>query len=403
MPGDVSDVIVAGAGPAGSVTAILLARLGYQVRLVDARHFPRSKPCGEFMSPGVMNTLRRLDLEVALRQIPPRDVAGMNIIGPSGASMQVEYQVDGVRRDAITLRRVDLDTQLVRLAAAEGVEVCEGVRVRGPRLNDGTVVGLVASRHGQEDVMRARLTVVADGAQSALARALGLRKPARWPVRLGLVAHYEENPGFTFTHGQMHVGHGGYCGIAPLPDGRLNVAMVLRADAVRSSRLPAKAVFEQWIRSHRALAQDLEPHSRSSPVFGIGPVGSRAVRPWFPGALLVGDAAGFFDPFTGEGIFRALNGAEMAAQVAHDALTRGDVSASTLSAYGTLRSERFRDKQAVTSLVQLFVQYPRLMAYALPRLARRPVPYQALSGALGDLADAREFLRPSVLWSALRP
>jgi uncharacterized membrane protein len=117
----------------------------------------------------------------------------------------------------------------------------------------------------------------------------------------------------------------------------------------------------------------------------------------------VGDAAGFFDPFTGEGIYRALVGAEIGSSVVHAALARGDTSRRSLKAYDHRRTREFRRKEIVTAIVQLFVQYPSLMKYALPRLAERSIPADTLGSVLGDVADAKSFLNPPMLWSALRP
>jgi flavin-dependent dehydrogenase len=118
---------------------------------------------------------------------------------------------------------------------------------------------------------------------------------------------------------------------------------------------------------------------------------------------LVGDAAGFFDPFTGEGIYRALRGADLVARIGAASLERGDVSGRALAGYERARRQAFGWKQAVTVLVQLFVQCPALMDYAVPRLSERATPGQTLSNVLGDLIDARRFLNARMLWAALKP
>jgi flavin-dependent dehydrogenase len=201
----------------------------------------------------------------------------------------------------------------------------------------------------------------------------------------------------------MHVARDGYCGVAPLPGGLLNVAVVVRADAVASSGMSAGEYLDRWVGSLPALRECLAGCARVSPVRGVGPIGSRTRRVWAPGALLVGDAAGFFDPFTGEGIYRALRGAQVAAPLAADALERDDVSGGVLDRYEDLRRAAFGWKHGVTALVQLFVQYPALMEYALPRLAGRATPAECLGAVLGDCRDPRDFLSPLMLWSALRP
>jgi len=115
----------------------------------------------------------------------------------------------------------------------------------------------------------------------------------------------------------------------------------------------------------------------------------------------VGDAAGFFDPFTGEGIYRALRGAQLAAETAEIALSVPDTV--DFSMYDRLRTREFRRKSAVTALVQLFVQHPAALDYAISRLRRREAALSTLANVLGDVEDAGQFFHPSMLWSALRP
>ncbi|HEY8309790.1 MAG TPA: NAD(P)/FAD-dependent oxidoreductase, partial [Gemmatimonadaceae bacterium] len=352
---------------------------------------------------GVRNVAQRLGVWDSIQRAGPCSVPGMEVVSSSGKVLRLDYSVEGRRQYAATLPRHVLDERFVAHAVASGATLMSGVIAHEPMMDGSTVVGVRASQDGATLSVPARLTVVADGHRSTIARALNVSVPAWWPVRMGLVAHYEGQARLRDGFGQMHVGSEGYCGVAPLPDGRLNVAIVIKADAVRSSGLRASDFFERWIQRMPALRTLLADCSRISPVRGVGPIGSRARRVSTDGAMLVGDAAGFFDPFTGEGIYRALRGAELLCEVGHDALLRDDVSAARLARYDTLRSREFTRKLAVTSLVQLFVQFPLLMEYALPRLTRRTQALEALGSVLGDCSDAREFLNLPTLWSALRP
>jgi len=381
-------VAVVGAGPAGATSAALLARLGHSVIMVDRAHFPRPKACAEYMSPGVAVVLERLGLQSILGPTSPRTVLGMDIMSPRGAVLRVKYEHAGKAFHASTLPRHILDAALVRHAIQQGVHVVEGYVAKAAVQGSIAVCGVTGSQAGEERTISARLTVIADGARSALTRSLG---------------HYQGHGNFPDGFGSMLVGSGGYCGLAPLPNEQVNVAVVARLDLVRNSGLSATQYFEQWIRSDPRLKTALSAARRATPVRGVGPVGARSSRVWLPGALLVGDAAGFFDPFTGEGIYRALRGAELVAEVGHRALCTPDRSVEMLREYPVLRSRAFGQKRIVTGLVQLFVQYPWLMDYALPRLAARPTPAGSLGMVLGDLTDAREFLTPRMLWSALRP
>jgi flavin-dependent dehydrogenase len=397
------DVVVVGAGPAGAVSAALLAKRGYRVALLDRARFPRHKVCAEYMSPGVRDVAYRLGIWESIQAAGPCAVPGMEVVTTKGAVLRLEYSANGRRRYAASLLRHVLDTRLVDYAKASGVEMISGVTAREPMMSDGVVIGVNTSQDGATIRFPAKLTVVADGSHSTIAKALNMAVPPRWPVRIGLVSHYEGFAPLRDGFGQMHVGVGGYCGVAPLPEGRLNVAMVVKADAVRAAGTTATEYFENRIDGIPALQALLAGCTRISSVRGVGPIGARARRASAAGALLVGDAAGFFDPFTGEGIYRALRGAELVAAVGHDALLRHDVSTSSLARYDSLRSRTFRSKHAVTALVQLFVQYPPLMEYALPRLAQRPEQLEMLGSVLGDCRDAEAFLNVPTLWSALRP
>jgi menaquinone-9 beta-reductase len=397
--GEQRDVVVVGAGPAGATAAVLMAREGFSVALLDRQRFPRPKACAEYMSPGVREVLSRLGLQPALDGA--RGVKGMEIVAPSGRRLRVAYSNGGVATSASALPRVEFDHALVRLARGAGASVHEGIVVRQPIVEGDRVLGVRGTCCGEEVEMRARLTIIADGARSVLAGALGLTGRVRWPVRMGLVAHMD-GLSFEGDFGQMYVSRGGYCGVAPLPGGRANVAMVLPPGTVRASGVSASLYFQRWIASHAVLSAALEGATAVSGVRGVSPIGARVRRSWAPGALLVGDAAGFYDPFTGEGIYRALRSAELAAEVGARALTTGDVDGG-LAPYEYLRGEAFRRKSAITALVQLFVRYPSLLEYAIPRLGARERPLGTLGNVLGDVADAATFLRPGMLWEALRP
>ncbi len=119
-----------------------------------------------------------------------------------------------------------------------------------------------------------------------------------------------------------------------------------------------------------------------------------------PGYLLVGDAAGFLDPFTGEGVSRALRGAELGAEAIERALR---VGSDTPVGYERARREAFQDKECLCKIIQLFLGSPRFFGYGVKRLAKRPRPAGIMKGVLGDYRPAAEALKPGYLWSLLRP
>ncbi|HKP54513.1 MAG TPA: NAD(P)/FAD-dependent oxidoreductase [Chloroflexia bacterium] len=401
----IHDVIIVGAGPAGSALAALMARRGFDVLLLDRAAFPRDKACGEYTSPETEKVLARLGVFDAVLNAGARRIPSMRVISPSGRAFSMDYSApdtpDGPHVLA-TPRRI-LDATLVEHALSCGAKLMQKAKVEAVVMRDGKAGGVVVRRSGRTtSEEQARLIVGADGVHSAVVRSLGLSAPLRWPQNLGMVAHYRDYSGLD-AWGEMHVSARGYAGLAPLSGGLLNVGLVMPMKSARSTGGGAQARFESFANSFPGVAKALNGAERVSNVRGVGPIGARVKRTSGPGYMLVGDAAGFFDPFTGEGVYKALRGAEIASQVATDALERDDLSVRSLARYSVLRRKEFAAKDLVCRLVQLFVGLPPAMDYVTARLSRRDEPRKVLTGVLGDFADARAALSPLYLWSLLRP
>ncbi|HEV2121893.1 MAG TPA: geranylgeranyl reductase, partial [Chloroflexota bacterium] len=147
----------------------------------------------------------------------------------------------------------------------------------------------------------------------------------------------------------------------------------------------------------------LKNSQRATALRGVAPLASRVTRPSGDGFVLVGDAAGFLDPFTGEGVYRALRGAELASETIDEALRSGEVSARSLSRYDRRRRQEFAAKTALCWLIQGFLASPPLFAYALRRIDSRSAVRDRLGTVLGDYGPASETLTPKFLWELLRP
>jgi flavin-dependent dehydrogenase len=374
----------------------LLAERGVDVLVLDRAVFPREKPCAEYLSPGVVDVLCRLG---ALERIRAADAAwpvGMRICAGREGFL-LSYGASGTR-SALGITRPVFDLALLDHARAQGARVREGVRVTGATAEDSRVVGVTAANQNGEERIHARFVVAADGVHSAVARSLGLDRPVRWPRRLGLIARYY-GPTRVARAGEMHVGRGLYCGLAPVGEQLVNVGLVGRLD-VKPHGESVDAFFERRLAEIPGAIEALGSARRITPVRGVGPIARRVRRVAGPGYLLVGDAAGFLDPFTGEGVYRALRGAELAATAAECALHHPE---ALPLGYESARRAAFGDKERVSLLVQLFLSSYRLFGYVADHVAARPDLARQLAGVLGDYEPARTALRPSFLWSLLRP
>jgi len=395
------DAVIVGAGPAGTSTAIGLAGRGFRVALLDKARFPRVKPCAEYANPEAMRVLERLGLLNDVRASGAAVFRGMRVISPGGSSMTLDFDADAGRH-ALGLSRWRLDQLAVERCRSLGVDVMEGYHVREVLRAGERVVGVRATRRGEPVDVTGRIVIGADGHHSAVARLLELDLPLRWPRRIGLAAHLEGYP-LHCEMGEMHVLPTGYCGIAPQEDGRVNAAMVVDMRVFERRAGSVEAFFMSELRAYPEMAERARAAVRVTPIRGVGPLARRVAHNHGDGFLLVGDAAGFFDPFTGEGIYDALHGGELAAQASGDALECGDTSARGLAPYADLRREAFAAKRRAAWLVQAFIRSPRLMDYAVARIASRPRVASTMTGVLGDYREAGVVLSPGFLWRTLRP
>ncbi len=384
MPGFDADAIVVGGGPAGSVSAALLAERGHHVLLFDKARFPRHKACSEYVNPAGARLLTDLGLERDLDALGAHHMEGMLIHSPGGHRFLADFEAAAPGSGAIGLSRFRLDSLLLGRARDAGVVVCEGAHVRDVIVDHGRVRGVVATVDGARVTLRAPLTIGADGRHGIVSRVLGLDVPLRWPRRTGLVAHYKGVSGLD-RWGEMHIaprGHG-YAGLAPLEDGLANVAVVVDSAAIAARVNTIEEFVDEALARIPDVGTKLAGAERIGGIRGVGPMARRARKVAGDGFLLVGDAASFLDPFTGEGVYEALRGAYLLAPVADAALRAGDVSTRMLAPYRTARRRAFWAKRQVCWLVQGFVSAPPLMDYATARLDRRPLTAITLAGCAG--------------------
>ena len=404
-----TDVIVVGGGPAGAATALRLARAGLAVTLLERSRYPRHKACAEYMSPGVVMQLHRLGVGPAVERAAGARLDGFTVFAPSGhftgrfpvstpprrdgAGHFAGVPADGAPRYGLGIPRAVLDHILADAAVVAGVDLREGVRVTDLVCEGSRVAGVRTLVDGRSEELCAPLVIGADGVRSVVARRLGALALRRGMERIALVAHMAGIEGLG-AYGEMHVGRSGYCGIAPLGGGVANVAMVVREAAAPRLRGRPEHFFREEIAALPWLAARVGAARVVRPLMAVGPLSFRARRLSADGVLLVGDAGGFFDPFTGQGVYRALVSAALAAEVASAALAVGDTSRARLVAYDRRRRAAFRGNHAVEWLVQQFIGRPTLFARAARRLAERAAMADTLVGVTGDILPPHRVLTP---------
>lgn len=266
--------------------------------------------------------------------------------------------------------------------------------------SDGGVGGAVLrDAAGARRMVTARVTIGADGLRSVTARAIGTRTHRR-PARVAFVAHLEGlegEPGLA----EMFVGSPGYAGLNPLPNDRTNVALVVPAGMAQAARGDPEGFFLGGLARFAGLRCRLGPARVVRRVLVTGPFAARSRTLVTDGAALVGDAANFFDPFTGEGVCSALRGAEMLAGVLVDALgSPGPVRRAQLAPYVAARRRAFAGKWVVERLISAAIGFPALFDRAVGRIERHGLAH-TLVGVTGEFLPARAVLNPSFLARAV--
>lgn len=317
------DALVIGAGPAGSAAAARLAARGFSVLLCDRASFPRDKLCGEFLSPECRGYFRELGVEEGI--LAREGCVIESVRFETDAAGRVERPLPG---SGIGLSRRALDQTLAEEARRRGVEVRFGTRVSAVRtasrgsgafpLFEADLVG----GNGVEPVA-ARSVVDASG------RSGGVRSPEdafprssnESPGRRVAFQRHFRGPSEPVV--EIYPFSGGYCGVAPVEDDRINVCFLGNTGDLRAAGGTAEAMLERAGEQNPSLAGRLASLEPAEERFrGASGFRFRRVRPSAPDRLIAGDAAAFIAPLCGDGIAMALRGALLAADVLESFLER---------------------------------------------------------------------------------
>ena len=363
-----ADVLIAGGGVAGSALAIMLGRGGVAVDLFERSTFPREKPCGEGLMPAGVAVLEHLGLAETVGGAPFYGVryhVGERTL--EGRFPRTAGMPDSGRGQ----RRRHLDQVLFEAAAnTPGVKAHTGVRVEAPLVEHGRVAGLLIE--GQP--ARARLVVAADGANSRLRHLLGL-DATLLRKRFGVRAHFRLAKGqYQPPWVDVLLGSGYELYVTPLPDREVLFAALTDVPCggeVIDDR------FHRWISSHPLLAARLEGAEPVSRTMGATWQTGMAKSVVFPGAVLLGDAAGSIDPISGGGMTHALLTAELLAGYIQDQFDTGD---EWMFQFEIHRRALLADFRRLTQVLLWLADHPRLAAVALSAGCRSPLVVSRLLG-----------------------
>jgi len=401
-----ADVVVVGAGPAGSSAAYFLAQAGVDVLVLEKTSFPREKVCGDGLTPRATRMLTRMGIATRPEDGWIRN-HGLRIIG-GGMRLQLPWpELAEFPSYGLVRPRSDFDEVLVRHAVKAGARLQENAAVTGPVLDErtGRVVGVTATVAGRPVEVRAPLVLAADGNSSRLALAVGLRKRDDRPMGVAVRTYYrsprhdddwleswlelwDDRGGARDSARTLLPGYGWVFGVG---DGTSNVGLGILNTSAAFGNVDYRALLRSWLDS-TPEEWGLREENRTAPVRGAAlPMGFNRTPHYTRGLMLLGDAGGMVNPMNGEGIPYAMESGEMAAEVAVQALARGSDAERerALQAYPAALRDAYGGYFTLGRLFVRLIGHPEVMRLATRHGLPHPVLMRFTLKLLANLAEPR--------------
>ena len=378
------DIVIVGAGIAGSSSAIALAPEGYRILLLDQALFPRDKPCGEGIMPQGVQILAELGLLPEILAHGGVKVRGMRYWNRQGVLAQADFppSPSGISF-GLVMRRYHLDNLLLERAASfTNVTVRQGFRVTHVVQEDGGVKGVgghAVDSPNQYDVFHAPLTIGTDGRHSVFHAACGLTKTVLRRKRFGVTGHLQGVEG-TGSYVEVLPCPGGEIYVAPCAEGITLVAILLEARAMQFFKGDLAARYAGFLRDVKGFRERITKSELVPPVAAVGPLGFTIDPCYRPGLLLIGDSAGFLDPITGEGMTLALKSMKAALPLIKEAFAVGCLDVALGQRYARDRFQLIEDVFRFTQLLLNLSKYRFIADRAIRHLSHDQRLFQKILG-----------------------
>jgi menaquinone-9 beta-reductase len=393
-PADEADVIVVGAGPAGSTTAYYLAQSGLDVLLLEKSAFPREKVCGDGLTPRAVKALAAMGIDISAEAGWLRN-RGLRVIG-AGHRMEIDWpELSSYPGYGLVRARADFDQQLARRAQKVGARLHENTTVTGPVIDErtGRIIGVKCA----ERTFAARAVVAADGNSSRLSVAMGLAKRDDRPLGVAVRTYYQTpRHDDDYLESWLDLWDGdrllpGYGWIFGMGDGTSNVGLGLLNTSAAFGNTDYRELLRSWLKG-MPREWGFTEENRTEPIRGAAlPMGFNRTPHYYRGLLLAGDAGGMVNPFNGEGIAYAMESGEILARTIVQAFARGRAAEvdRALAGYPKALQDTYGGYYALGRQFVKLIGHPGLMRYATKHSMTKPALMRFALKLLANLTDSR--------------
>jgi geranylgeranyl reductase family protein len=394
------DIIIVGAGPAGSASAMYAHRHGLKVLLIDKESFPRDKICGDALSGKSVTALRELDLIDKVWALPGADIQRIVFSNPDHRELNIDLRSSHIKNQpkGFVVRRQIFDEMMFNEAKSVADKVLTNFSVTDVIIENGFVKGVKGKAAGDktEQHFYGKITFAADGYNSTIARKLNLYEHNSEHLIVALRCYYK-NVSDLSDQIELHFVDEvlpAYFWIFPVEDGYANIGIGMVHKDLKEKKIDLKAALQQVINSEHFRGRFANAEPMEKPVGWNLPVGSLHRKNHGNGFMLLGDAAGLIDPFTGEGIGNALYSARFAVPTAKKAIEINDVSEASLAEYDRLLWKSIGNELSVSTKLQRISRFRPLINFVINKAARNPEVAGIIAGMMANEVPRKDLANP---------
>ncbi len=394
------DIVIIGGGPSGSIAARLLSGKGFRMALLEKSVFPRDKICGDALSADVVNQLYKIDNNLGedfIKNVKKQNSSGVTFIAPNKKKLEIPF-LNPARPNSggFISKRIDFDNFLFnQIKSSRDIEVHEGINVK--EISEKEEYVEVKS---EDQVFKCKILLGADGANSIVNKFLSKNKLEREHHSAGVRQYYENVKGFNQgKHIELHFYKEllpGYFWIFPLAENKANVGLGILSSTVAEKKINLKTKLKELIETEPELRTRFSEAKPLEKVQGFGlPIGSKKRTISGNRYLLLGDAAGLIDPFTGEGIGNAIRSARVAAGHVQNCFQERKFDAMFNLRYDNEIYKRMWNELRIGRKLQMLLKYPGLFNFIVNRAKKNESVRKLITSMLDDIDLKKELTKPS--------